>query len=85
LFYLTDNVVADFEAEDFRMQGEYLGIRFDKWLDTFLEYAMFLAQDGQKAQSYDIFETIYRVNIWYQSKDSISRMHIVWLSMSRLI
>ena len=82
---MTDNRTADFEAEDFRMQGEYLGIRFDKWLDIFLEYAIFLAQDDKKAQSYDIFETIYKVNIWYQSKDSISRMHIVWLSMPGLI
>lgn len=62
------------------MRREYYGIDFETWLDIFLEYAIFLAEEGETALAYDTVSTASRAKVFFQSKDWMFQIHVTWFS-----
>ena len=56
----------------------YRGVEFDHWLDTLLEYAIFLAQDNHPRAAYEIISLACEANIFYHSSDSLFLIHVSW-------
>ncbi len=63
---------------------DYHGIPFQTWLDIFLEYALFLAQDGNLAFSYDVIAGARDANVFYHSPDPLLLIYVCWFCRSWL-
>lgn len=68
------------EDQDDPMWREYYGIDFEEWLDVFLEYAIFLAEDGETALAYKTISTASDANVFFHSKDRMFLIHVTWFS-----
>ena len=73
----TDLHIDD-SAWDEPIPDEFCGVHFSDWLDVFLEYAILLAEDREKKDSYDICEAATFCAVWYHSKDSMFLIHVAW-------
>ena len=62
------------------MPNEFRGISFHVWLDIFLEYAIALAQSGDRRQAYDVVTSASNANVFYHSPDSMFLIHVSWFS-----
>jgi len=57
---------------------KWRGIKFDDWLDIFLEYALFLARSGDKAESYDIMAAAKDSSVFARSREDNFVIMVVW-------
>ncbi|TVY78404.1 Transcription factor tau subunit [Lachnellula suecica] len=57
---------------------DFKGIRMSGWLDLFLEYAICLAKNGRKKDSYEIIEAAKDSHILYNSRESKILIHLCW-------
>jgi len=77
---------ADFShsmAEKMNQHGlptDFRGITFNEWLDVFLEYALFLARNGDRDESYQICEAIKDSTVFSRSREDMFLVHVVWCS-----
>lgn len=55
-------------------------MKFDRWLDIFLEYALMLALSSDVQGGYEIISSALNVNVFCHSPDSIFLIHVCWFS-----
>jgi len=69
---------ADIDDEEDPRWKEFYGLDFETWLDIFLEYAIFLAEDGETASAYETVISASRANVFFHSKDRMFLIHVTW-------
>jgi general transcription factor 3C polypeptide 3 (transcription factor C subunit 4) len=62
--------------------NDYRGIPFHIWLDIFMEYALCLAKNGQKEESYEIVQAAKDARPFYAFRDNRFLIHLCWCSKS---
>jgi general transcription factor 3C polypeptide 3 (transcription factor C subunit 4) len=60
---------------------DYRGIPFSTWLDIFLEYALSLARNGEKAEAYNLCEAAKDAIVFYHSREDMFLIHVCWCGM----
>ena len=59
---------------------DFHDINFKDWLDIFCEYALYLAQDGQRETCYETLQTAHHANIFYHDTGSSQQIHATWIA-----
>ncbi|PYH50085.1 tetratricopeptide repeat protein [Aspergillus saccharolyticus JOP 1030-1] len=59
---------------------DYHGISFDEWLDLFLQYALYVAAQGEADEAYDTLAAAADASVWYHSKPSTRMIHVCWFT-----
>lgn len=59
---------------------DYRGIRFDDWLDIFLDFALCLSRDNQRKEAYEICQAAKDCALWYHSQKDMFLIHLAWTS-----
>jgi len=61
--------------------ADYRGIPFNIWLDIFMEYALCLAKNGRKQESYGIVQAAKDAWPLSESRENQFLIHLCWCSM----
>lgn len=64
------------------LPDDYRGIPFNIWLDIFMEYAICLAKNGQKEESYEIVQAAKDARPFNEFQDNRFLIHLCWCSKS---
>ncbi|PYH96394.1 TPR-like protein [Aspergillus ellipticus CBS 707.79] len=59
---------------------DYHGIRFEEWLDMFLQYALTVAAQGESDEAYDTLAAAADASVWYHSKPDTRMIHVCWFT-----
>lgn len=59
---------------------DYHGISFEEWLDLFLQYALYVAAQGESDEAYDTLAAAADASVWYHSKPCTRMIHVCWFS-----
>ncbi|KKK11940.1 RNA polymerase III transcription factor TFIIIC subunit (Tfc4) [Aspergillus rambellii] len=59
---------------------DYYGIKFDEWLDLFLQYALVVAGQNESGEAYDTLAAAADASVWYHSKNSTRLIHVCWFT-----
>ncbi|RAL09686.1 TPR-like protein [Aspergillus homomorphus CBS 101889] len=59
---------------------DYHGISFEEWLDLFLQYALYVAAQGESDEAYDTLAAAADASVWYHSKPSTRMIHVCWFT-----
>ncbi|PWY82837.1 RNA polymerase III transcription factor TFIIIC subunit Tfc4 [Aspergillus heteromorphus CBS 117.55] len=59
---------------------DYYGIRFEEWLDMFLQYALTVAAQGESDEAYDTLAAAADASVWYHSKPDARMIHVCWFT-----
>lgn len=62
------------------MPTEYHGIPFDAWLDIFLQYSLFVTDQGEPEEAYESLYAASTASIWYHNKRQSRQIHVCWFS-----
>lgn len=73
-------MIGDSNNDVIAIPCDYLGITFHAWLDTFLEYGLMLARDGEFDSAYEILSAAYDANVFFHSQDFMFYIHVCWFS-----
>lgn len=70
------NVPVDQLPKD-NIPTDFCSVPFDDWLDVYLEYAIMLAEDGKRQESYSVLDIAGACNVFYCNK---SYMYLITLA-----
>ena len=59
---------------------QYLGIPFEDWLNTLLEYSLELAKTGSLTAAYEVMTTLKSSNVFYHSQTALFQIQVGWFS-----
>ena len=57
---------------------ECCNISFDVWLDTFMNYGVYLAESDRAEEAYAIMKVASECNVWHHSQDAMFVIHMTW-------
>lgn len=63
-----------------KFPDDHRGIPFRIWLNIFLEYAICLAKNGEKEESYEIVQAAKDARPFYESRENRFLIHLCWCS-----
>jgi len=69
---------ADTATSTADIPADYRGISFQDWLDVFLEYAICLARQGRRNESYEICEAARDANVYYHNREDMFLIHVCY-------
>lgn len=59
---------------------EFRAMKFQSWLDIFLEYALTLAKCDNVKAAYEVILSASNANVFYHSSQCMFIIHVCWFS-----
>lgn len=63
-----------------KIPEDFWGVHFDKWFDTFIQYALFLARRGDDERCFSTIEVAIQSNIFYKSERYLHHLQLCRLA-----
>ena len=77
---LTESLMKRTGLDNDPIPDEFRAIKFQSWLDIFLEYALTLAKCGRIQAAYAAIISASNANVFYHSSQRMFLIHVCWFS-----
>lgn len=77
---LTESLMKGTGLDNDPIPDEFRAIKFQSWLDIFLEYALTLAKCGRVQAAYEAIISASNANVFYHSSQCMFLIHVCWFS-----